>query len=331
MEGFKFGRAWSLGYRLVADNLLYQSILIIGLGAVLPLGVQFALTGSVTRSPSPFMNGNPMAMGALAAGGGAAIAITILTYVIQAGSYFASLRYGLAREKRLGGALLFGMPAGLMLILILGLAIAVSAVAFFQMIAQPGLALILGVVAALPVMIVLALFYTLFAAMVALGVSIVLLLMMAIGTATGNVGMAATLVGGSGAVAVALILLSAVLLWFAARLSCTTSVMAADKSFNFFAAARESWRLTWEEQWGIVRYLALVGFCMVAILVAATIAAGMGAVAMVQAGSAPQNAGVIGIIVGLVVVIPMMFLAVMIPVGIYRTLETSSDDAAIFA
>ena len=62
-------------------------------------------------------------------------------------------------------------------------------------------------------------------------------------------------------------------MWLAARLSCATAVMA-DTRRQLIAAIRESWRLTWEEQWGIVRYLALIGFAVAAVMVGAAVAAG---------------------------------------------------------
>lgn len=325
MEDFRFGRAWSLGYRFLADKPLQQAILIIGVGIILPFLLQLALLGTL------LINSGAAARAMPAAGAFGAFAVTAVTYVLQAAGACASWRFGLGREKSLGGALIFGLPAGLMLTVISVMAFAVSAATFTQIAGNPGLGLIIGVVAAVPAMIALASFATVIAAMIALGTSLVLILIMALGAATGNIGMAATLVGGSGAVVVGLIALSAVLLWLTARLSCTTSIMAARKSFNLFAAARDSWVLTWGDQWAILRYLALIGLCLVMVLFAGAIAVGAAAAAMLNFGSVLASASGLGVLAGLAIVIPLGFLGVMIPAGIYRTLETSSDDAAIFA
>ena len=70
-----------------------------------------------------------------------------------------------------GGALLYGLPASLLAMAIVVLAIALAAAAFGQLMEQPGLALILGIVAAVPVILASALFYTLMSAMIAVAVS----------------------------------------------------------------------------------------------------------------------------------------------------------------
>jgi hypothetical protein len=184
---------------------------------------------------------------------------------------------------------------------------------------------------------VFALFYTLPAALLATIASIVLVFTMVVGTVMGNVGMAATLIGGgSGAVVVLFLVMSAALMWLATRLSCTTSVMADWKSCNLLAAMRESWRLTLEDQWIIMRYLALIAFGLAILIIAASLVAGIGAAAYFQGNSSFQgNPGVGGqivmLLVGMVVGTPLAFLIVLLPAGIYRELTRHSLAAEVFA
>jgi hypothetical protein len=330
MDGFRFGKAWSLGYALVARRALHHAILLIGLGILAPMALQFAMLGTLVGTPSASLTGGTGA--AMGQDFGAFFLIALLLgYVLQAASYFASLWIGLAREASLGRALLFAIPAGLMAVAILAVAIGVGGATFAQMMAQPALALLLGVLAAAPVILAAALFYTLMSAIAAVGVVVTLLLLMAIGAATGNIGMAATLVGGSGAVAVALIALGLVWLWLTARLSCAMSIMAERKSFNLAAAIRESWRLTWEDQWGILRYLALLGLGVVLVLLAAMVVIGLGAAATFQLGAVPEQGIAVLIGMGLLVGVPLAYLGVMVPGGIFRSLDSVTDDAEIFA
>jgi hypothetical protein len=331
MESFRFGRAWSLGYGLITRKAVYHALLLVGVGIVFPLALQFGVLGALVGT-NPALTGIGGAGSGLGSSAGAVfLAVMVLSYVLQTGSYFASWRVGLGRDAKLGGALLFGLPAGLLAMAVVALAFALAAVAFRQLAIQPGLALILGIVGAVPILLVGALFYTLMSAMVAVAVALILLLLMIVGTATGNIGLAATTVGGSGAVAVALIGLSLVWLWLAARLSCTAAILAERRSFNLVAAIRESWQLTWEEQWGILRYLALIGLCIVMILFASIVAVGAGAGAIQHLGADPRQGSGILVLLGLIVAVPLAYLAVMVPGGIYRTLNTATDDAAIFA
>jgi hypothetical protein len=330
MEEFRFGRAWSLGYALVTRKPLYHAILLIGLGILAPMAVQFGIAGTLAGMPNPALIG-ANSVGPGPTYGAAFVAAMALGYVLQTAGYFGSLRIGLSREESLGPALLFGLPTGAMAIVILAGAAAIGAVTFVQMMAQPGLALLLGILAAAPVILASAVFYTLMSAVMAVGVVTVLLLLMMIGAATGNIGMAATMVGGSGAIVVMLIALGLVWLWLTARLSCAASIMAERKSLNLLAAIRESWRLTWEEQWGILRYLALLGLGLLVVFFAVMIVVGLGAAAALQFNPAPQQGTAILVGIGLIVGIPLAYLGVMVPGGIFRSLYTATDDAEIFA
>ena len=168
------------------------------------------------------------------------------------------------------------------------------------------------------------------AALVAVGLTTLLALAMVFGAATGNLGFAATLVGGSGFVTVILIVLSLVMLWLAARFSCVTSVMAERAGFNLFAAIGESWRLTWEEQWVIFRYLLLIGFALFLLVVAFALAAGFGMAALADPAAMPGQEAA-GAVVGIAVSLPLALLSVLVPAGIYRELDQGSMTAEVFA
>src|SRR6185369_1158623 len=101
------------------------------------------------------------------------------------------------------------------------------------------------------------------------------------------------------------LVMSAALMWLATRLSCTTSLMADWKSYNLVAAMRESWRLTLEDQWVMLRYLALIAFGLALLLIAASLVAGIGAAAYFQGGLGPITGGrVVTLALGLVLGIP---------------------------
>ena len=73
--------------------------------------------------------------------------------------------------------------------------------------------------------------YTVWAALIAIVMFIVMLLVLAFGASMSDMNPAAALTGGGG-VAVLVILALAVLLWLSARFSCATSVMADRRTFN---------------------------------------------------------------------------------------------------
>jgi hypothetical protein len=114
------------------------------------------------------------------------------------------------------------------------------------------------------------------------------------------------------------------------RFSCTTSLMADWKSYNVFAAMRESWRLTLEDQWAILRYIVLIAFILVAIVFGIAALAGIGAAAFLQGNAGPLGQ-VAAIALGLAFGIPLAFLTVLLPAGIYRELTRSTLAAEVFA
>jgi hypothetical protein len=257
------------------------------------------------------------------------IAALAIGYVLQIGSYFASWRLGFGAGGPLAGAILYGLAAGLLAVAVIAV-VATPAVSLAARLWTPEAVLLGALVALIPLSAVAALFYTTMAALAAALLALLLIAAMAFGTASGQVGLAATLVGGRGDLVVVLLVMCGVLMWLAARLSCTAALMAERRSFNLLAAVRDSWRLTWEEQWAILRYLALVGFTLALVVLGAAIAAGAGASALIAETGAPTlQTG--AIVVRLLVAVPLAFLSVMVPAGIYRELTRAEISADIFA
>jgi len=318
------GGAWSAGLRFFAPRLALHLLILILFGVVLPLAVQFVLIGAANEG-----GGALPGQSTSAASGPARGIIQLGAYFLQLASYFASWRLGFASGTRMASAALFGVLASL---LATGVFALIGAPAFFVMRAAlssgiPFLGLLIGLTM---LVLVMAIFYTLPAAVLSTIAAIVLVLSMGLSAITGNVGMAATWIGGgSGAVVVMYLVLSVILLWLTTRLSCTTSVMADWKSYNLIAAIRESWRLTLEDQWAIMRYLLLIAFAFAVLIIVFFTIVGMGAAAFVpNGGRAPIEAAVAAwAIIG----IPFVLLAVFVPAGIYRDLTRSAMAAEVFA
>jgi hypothetical protein len=325
MDTFSLGGAWSAGYRFFTQRLALHLLVLLGLGIAIPLALQLALFGQISGVGGPLPAQSRLAHAA----GPLEWVIQIAGYILQLGSYFTSWRLGFAPGQRLDGAFLFGILASL-----LGLAV-------FAIVGTPALFAIrasfssgipfLGLLVGLALLVLVgAVFYTLAAALLATIAAIVLILSMILSTMTGNVGLAATWIGGgSGAVVVMYLVLSVVLLWLTTRLSCTTSIMADWKTYNLIAAIRESWRLTLEDQWAIMRYLLLIAFVLAALLIVIFLIAGMGATALFGGGSFAPIGGVL--VIGVIVSIPFALLAVLVPAGIYRDFTRSAMAAEIFA
>lgn len=327
MDSFRWGKAWSLGYGFIAGRALTHAIVLIGIGILIPFALQFALTGGPAARPNALLI-NQVGPGTAAAMGGTLLALMVVALILQSGSYFTSWRLGLGHSS-LGGALGYGLPAGLMAVAVLAALGILIAGTVFQ-VGTAGAAILLVLALLIPMLAAMAAYFTVAVAVVAVGFAAMLTLTMVMGAATGEVGMAATMVGGSGVVAVVILILCAVTLWLAARLCCTTSVMAERKSFNLIAAFKASWELTWEEQWSIMRYLALIGLGLALLYGAVEVAivASAGAYFGAPNGTA-ASAGVT--LAGIAVSIPLAFLTVMIPAGIYRELNPPGVDAEVFA
>lgn len=327
MNPFSISGAWSFGIRFIADRPGGHALILIGIGILAPFLVQYAILGGTLAPLNPATMQSGMATGAAA--GAPAVVAMALSYVLQTGSYFASWRLGFGAGRSLAGALLYGLAAGLLAVAVMA-AVGVSAVWIGSRLVSPGAVILGALVVLVPIILVLALFYATLAALAAAAISLLLVVAMVLGTAIGQVGLAATMVGGRGDIVVLLLVMCGLLMWLAARLCCTTAAMADRGSFNLIAATRDSWRLTWEEQFGILRYLALVGFVLAVLLIGGAVAAGAGMASLVGEDSAPtlQTGAIVGrFLVG----IPVAFLTVLVPAGIYRQLTHADLSAEVFA
>lgn len=112
-------------------------------------------------------------------------------------------------------------------------------------------------------------------------------------------------------------------LWLSARFCCAGPIMADQRSYNIIGALGESWRMTAVSQWKILGYFVLIGIVLFVLILIIGMVAG---VSMFTAGGVPSEGSMIGIIVGSVLLgIPMAYLQVGVPAGIYRALGARSQ------
>ncbi|HEV2818079.1 MAG TPA: hypothetical protein VGW40_12760 [Allosphingosinicella sp.] len=329
MDSFGMASAWSLGLRFVGQRPAGHALILIGIGVLAPFLLEVAVTGGPVDSVAPAMPGRAE-LGARLAPAWPLLLVTAAGYWLQTGSYFASWRLGFgAARSSLGGAILYGLVAGLLATIVVAI-VAIVAMFGAGRFWSPDAVILGALILLLPLSLVCALFYTLMATLVAAAAALLLFAAMAFGTVVGDVGFAATMVGGRGDIVVLLLVVCGVMMWLAARLSCATSAMAERRSLNLLAALRDSWRLTWEEQWAILRYLALIGFALALVILGAGLAVGAGATNFLPQMAGPtQQAGAVAL--RLALAIPFAFLAVMVPAGIYRELTRADMSAEIFA
>ena len=325
MNDFSMTGAWSLGVRFIARHWLAHSLILIVIGVAAPwalehflLGAPIGGTGAASIVPIPggsLLLDEPMLLLVIAGG-----------YALQTGSYFAALRLGFDRKGSFPGALGFGLAGGLVAVVVsaLGWLLAEYAARPFMTVDTYFIAVLVHL---LPLILVLSLFFLSQAVMIAATLVLVLAFAMIYGVIVGFTGLAATMVGGDGGIAVLLLLLSFLLFWLAARMSCVTSLMADRKSLNLFACVRDSWRLTWEEQWAVTRYLALIGALSALVVIGVSIAIRIGAAGMLgqQRLYGPQ---IDTTIPRLILSVPFAFLTVLLPAGIYRQLSPAEVTSA---
>lgn len=313
MDEFSWADAWSRGYRVLTARPLANAVLLIGLAVILPLALQYVVIGGIAEPQ----------------GTGAIIGLAA-NYVLQSCALFAVLRLGLDERETFGRALVYGIVASL--VAAGTAAVLVSVAAMIARLGGPPGALPFVVLAALiPFAIALAIYSTLIAAAIGTGLALVLAATMVLGATTGDIGLAATLAGGgSGLMVVLLLLLCAALVWAAARLCCTAAYMADHRSLNVIAAIRASWELTGEEQGRIALYLALVSLGFVLVL-AAVIAAAGGSIFALQDAMTPAAANIGARVLRFVTAIPLIYLTVLVPVGIYLKLAGEQAPVEVFA
>jgi hypothetical protein len=330
MEYFSIRSAWAHGLRFISDRIGQHALILIGMGLIPASGAQFLAIGQSSGSQESQLLIAQTGWSAVPAGGISVILLTLLGYTLQSASYFASWRRGFAGADSLGATIGYGLLAALVAIGACVALVAVGAVGAASM-GWSGAWLMAVILVLIPLALASAAFYTLFAALLATAVALALVLAMIVGAITGEVGLAATITGGSGMITVVLLVMSVVLLWLAARFSCTTAIMAERRSFNPFAAVRLSWQLTLEDQWAIVRYLALIAVVLALVIFGLAAVAGVGAAAYLEGEAMASGGQVLGVVIGLAAGIPLAFLAVLVPAGIYRELNQASAAAEVFA
>lgn len=326
MDGFTIRGAWTHGLRVLARHWLLNLLFLLGLGIVVPALLQTLLWGRplglVNQSVygvypgGELLTDNPFRLLVMAVG-----------YACAVGATLATLRLGLAARPSLPGALLWGLVAGLLAAALLA-GVHVLAELGGKALAEPDLAPVSAFVFLAPLALIFLPFYFSQMLMMAAAGVLVVAIAMVWGIAMGEPGYAATLVGGSGGTAVMLVVLGGLLLWLAARLSCVTPLLAERGGLNLWAAIRDSWALTLDDQAAIFRYLALVGAVPALLVLGVSILLGLGGNVILRDGHGlldPET------LVRLAVAIPFALLSVMIPAGIYRQLTSEAVSAEVFA
>jgi hypothetical protein len=328
VDAFTIGGAWRAGYRFVSHGFVIQFLILVVIGIAAPLGLQYALIGvPLDAASSPLTGGQAMMQSAEVP---AVLLAVALSHMLQAGSFVAALRFGFSRERSPVGAILFGLAAGFVALVVVaaGYAIAIFGA---RAIASPATVELAVIMLILPLVVVYSLFFISQAIMAAATIVSTLLFLLIYGLSMGYPGLAAMAFGGSGLLTVMMIVMSILLFWLAARFSCVTALMAQRPTLNVFAAIRDSWQLTADEQGAIFRYLALVGFSIALLVLGATLAVGTGMGGLMQGGSLGADS-TSGIVLRVLFGIPLAFLSVMLPAGIWRQLTVEEEmDAEIFA
>lgn len=309
MNRFSIGQAWSNATSFFSGNAANFAILIIGIGVLVPLVLQWVITGNPMENAfNPAMMGGGGAA-AIAGMGAAVLLVSLLSYVLQFGSYFSSWRLGFGADAGdLAGSARFGFGAGAIYVGMLIAAGVLTAVVAYAI--TPWLAIPLFFV-------ILCFFVVMYPALFGF-LAIIFLLLVIFGAAAGG-GMIP--VGGAAGLLIVL-LFGLVSLWLAARLCCTGPAMADAGDYLPFDALKRSWALTAEGQWRIVGYFLLIGVVLFVIVLILGLAVGTNLQSMVMSGSTP---GIGFVILGTILVsIPLAYLTVAVPAGIYRTVSISN-------
>jgi len=286
MNRISISQAWSYATSFFNGQMANHAIVLIGIGIVVPLVLQFTLGGSAQLlDPTTLASGGEAGM--IAAFGATAFLVGIVNFILQTGSYFASWRIGLTSG---------GEPLG-------------SAIGY-------------GLIAALPVLLLTIAVVLVFGI---IGFIIAGSAMMTMASGQGNPGdLAAMGVG----VLIFLPLFLLFLVWLAARFCCTGPVMADRRSYNVLSGLGESWRMTAASQWKLVAYFILI---VVALMVIGLILSMIVGVSVFATGSVPSSGSLLALILASALMgIPMAYLQVGVPAGIYRALGRS-DASEVFA
>ena len=106
-------------------------------------------------------------------------------------------------------------------------------------------------------------------------------------------------------------------LWLSARLCVMGPVMAASRSFNPLTALAESWRMTAASQWKLMGYFVLLTIVFIILAMILGMVFGLSLLAGGQPGAASI---IVATILSALISIPVAYLYVGIPAGIYRAL-----------
>jgi hypothetical protein len=326
MTIFGFAGAWPLGFRMFAGRLGAHLVILAVIGLIVPLGLR-VIAARAFGDPDLAGPGG----GSAFAASGLALAAAVTGYVLQAGSFFASWRLGLGAAPSPGGAIGYGLGAGLVVVVAAGILAVILGAAVTALGRIPGFAVLVGLVLLAPLVALCAVLNAVFVAAAAVALGLLLSVMMVLGTATGNTGLAATLVGGSGLVVVALIVACGLALWLAARFSCAGPLMAERRSLNPIAAAQASWALTIDEQGRIMAYLAVIGLGFAIVIAATVLAIGASAAAIGIVTPTTLSGGLMLLLLSVFLGVPAAMLSVAVPAGIRRALNQSMEAVAVFA
>ena len=186
-----------------------------------------------------------------------------------------------------------------------------------------GSALGYGMIASLPVLLVTIAFILVIGLVLGLlfGTAFIPLLM-------GRQPSPESMVGTAGLVLVAMPLFLVFFLWIAARFCVMGPIMAAGRSFNPLPALAESWRMTAASQWKLMGYFVLL--FIVAMIISMIIGLVFGVSAFIGGGAPDGGSFALFAILGALASIPLAYLYVGIPAGIYKALG-GGDRADIFA
>lgn len=314
MNRFSIGQAWSHATGFFSGNAANHAIVLIGIGILVPLVLQWVIIGNpMANAFNPaVMAGNPTMMAGMGVG---LIVISLLSYVLQFGSYFSSWRLGITDAGDLPGGLRFGMIAGAVLVgLMIATIVVLAAVAYAI---SPWLAI--------PFILVLMLFFIVIYPWLFGFMAILFLLLAAFGSyALTSMApmMGGTAAGGSGVMVILLVAFGALCLWLAARLCCTGPSMADRSEYLPFQALKRSWSMTSEGQWRIVGYFLLIGVVLFVLAIILGLLIGSSFQSMMMGGGVPGFGTII--LLTLIVSIPMAYFTVAVPAGIYRALGHES-------
>lgn len=309
MNRFSIGQAWSSATSFFSGHAANHAIALIGIGIVIPLALQWIIVGNpMSNALNPAMMADPTMMASMGIG---LLVVSLLSYVLQFGSYFTSWRLGLgSNADDLAGGLRFGLVAALVLVGMLIVTLIVAGLLAYAV--SPWLALPF-------ILIMLLYFVVMYPAL--FGFMMILFILIGVFGSYALSGMAPMMGGnsaGGGIGIIIMILIGFALLWLAARLSCTAPSMADRQEYLPFEAMKRSWAMTSEGQWRIIGYFLLIGAVILVLAVILGLIVGSSMQSLLMGGGVPGFGTVV--LMTLLISIPMAYFTVAIPGGIYRSL-----------